>query len=576
MSKLSRRDFLKLGSLAALSAPAVNVIGKMDGFEIVESKEEFGGFAIKRHSKKDPPYQVDDSIYQRPDMRKALNPLVMAAQGPNSLVKLASKEYTRLECAFESSAWTVAMGLGTGGVKGNIGLYSWSALPGAGEPGGADFTVLPKWNPAEDGISVEKLTQMVKKIGKFYGASLVGIAPVDERWFYEKSIDMDMNEMFAGADEVAAEAGIKVSTATSTGSVRDIVMAAMLKMNKDDMKNLVVKVAGRVDASLLPEGVTPAVMATMPAFLFQKMLPDVITTFQPEFLYEISKEIPPEKFPADFDINTILKEDIEVVNVADMLPAATIRFDDGEDSYYKDGEFIISRKLKYVIVLAYEMDHDGIMVEHGMMSEAAVAMGYSKMAFTASTMAQFIRNLGYDALPMGNDTGVSIPMAIDAGLGELSRAGWLITPKYGPRVRISKVLTDLPLIPDQPITFGVTEFCEICGKCAKNCPSKAISSGERSFETPDSGNPGVFKWAIEGKKCLQYWADSGVGCSKCIQTCPFNKADAWLHDATRVLIGAKSGSIDKILLKLDDASGYGKTMTPDEFWEKDNYIHIKA
>jgi len=30
------------------------------------------------------------------------------------------------------------------------------------------------------------------------------------------------------------------------------------------------------------------------------------------------------------------------------------------------------------------------------------------------------------------------------------------------------------------------------------------------------------------------------------------------------------------MVNLDDASGYGEETDPDEFWEKDNYIHIKG
>ena len=57
----------------------------------------------------------------------------------------------------------------------------------------------------------------------------------------------------------------------------------------------------------------------------------------------------------------------------------------------------------------------------------------------------------------------SIPIAIDAGLGELGRNGLLVTPKYGPRVRLAKILTNMPLVPDSPIRFGVTEFWKTDG-----------------------------------------------------------------------------------------------------------------
>ena len=46
--KISRRDFLKTAGLAGLALPVANVIGKIGNYEIVSSKEDYGGFLIKR------------------------------------------------------------------------------------------------------------------------------------------------------------------------------------------------------------------------------------------------------------------------------------------------------------------------------------------------------------------------------------------------------------------------------------------------------------------------------------------------------------------------------------------------
>jgi epoxyqueuosine reductase QueG len=56
----------------------------------------------------------------------------------------------------------------------------------------------------------------------------------------------------------------------------------------------------------------------------------------------------------------------------------------------------------------------------------------------------------------------------------------LITKKYGPRVRIAKVFTNLPMAVDEPIEFGVKEFCDTCKKCAEHCPGQAIMYGEQT------------------------------------------------------------------------------------------------
>ena len=41
------------------------------------------------------------------------------------------------------------------------------------------------------------------------------------------------------------------------------------------------------------------------------------------------------------------------------------------------------------------------------------------------------------------------------------------------------------------------------------------------------------------------------------------------------LIGADSGSLDRLLVKLDDASGFGQRPPGFGFWESDDHIHIK-
>jgi len=181
----------------------------------------------------------------------------------------------------------------------------------------------------------------------------------------------------------------------------------------------------------------------------------------------------------------------------------------------------LPKRYRFAIVMAVEMDYEKFaMSDVG--ASAATGLGYSKMAFVSSLLAQFIRNLGYQALPCGNDTALSIPLAIDAGLGELGRNGLLITPEYGPRVRLCKVLTDLPLKPDKPIDFGVQEYCKECKKCLENCPVHAISEDKTANATTVSSNSGVLKWPVNGESCFRYWCETGIDCNICIKVCPFN------------------------------------------------------
>ena len=229
---------------------------------------------------------------------------------------------------------------------------------------------------------------------------------------------------------------------------------------------------------------------------------------------------------------------------------------------------LISDNFGYVIALAIEMDYKVLRTSPTVFGGAAVGVGYSYMPVVASMVAKYIRDLGYKAIPMGNDTALSIPIAVDAGLGELGRNGLLITPQFGPRVRLCKVITDLPLEPDDPIDLGVQKFCEDCKKCSKECPSKAITSGER-IEWADkiSSSRGLMKWAINPKKCFSFWNSNGVDCANCITSCPFNKPNTSIHSLAKWSI--KSLPVfNKFLIWLDDAMGYGKQLNPEDYWKE--------
>jgi epoxyqueuosine reductase len=244
------------------------------------------------------------------------------------------------------------------------------------------------------------------------------------------------------------------------------------------------------------------------------------------------------------------------------------------ERFERTGEALyIPESMNRVIALAFEEDYCGIANSPGRLASAAVGNGYSRMAFTACTLAEFLRELGYRAIPAGNGTGLSIPIAIDAGLGELGRLGLLITPKYGPRVRLAKVITDMPLIPDSPIKFGVTEFCDSCMLCAEHCPSAAITEGPRTWEGKSpSNNPGTLKWYIESEKCYDF---NGFSCSNCKRVCPFTKPNnSWLHQMIRKVIAAKISPLNKAMVRLDQASGYGHQLQDTEFWKMDGHKTI--
>ena len=230
-------------------------------------------------------------------------------------------------------------------------------------------------------------------------------------------------------------------------------------------------------------------------------------------------------------------------------------------------ELNFPEEYKFAIVMLFEMDYEIAKTSPTWVAEATEGKGYSMMAVTATMVAQFVRGLGYKAIPSGNDTSLNIPLAIDAGLGELGRSGLLINPKYGPRLRISEVLTDLPLATDEPVDFGVTEYCEKCKKCATYCPGQALMSGERTTEPNNISNAtGELKWPINAEKCFDFWARNGGSCMNCIRVCAFNKSANKLHNVVRWFI-KHTPWLDPLLIKIDDWMGYGKQSRADKYWE---------
>ncbi|MFW9915079.1 MAG: 4Fe-4S double cluster binding domain-containing protein [Candidatus Thorarchaeota archaeon] len=66
-----------------------------------------------------------------------------------------------------------------------------------------------------------------------------------------------------------------------------------------------------------------------------------------------------------------------------------------------------------------------------------------------------------------------------AGLGWIGKNALLITPQWGPRIRLATVLTDASLEAGQPITMG---NCGKCQACVVKCPAQAIKGVNWTIE----------------------------------------------------------------------------------------------
>ena len=215
-----------------------------------------------------------------------------------------------------------------------------------------------------------------------------------------------------------------------------------------------------------------------------------------------------------------------------------------------------------VIVMGHQMEAELVATYPSALAGAATGREYSHEAAVVMQLAAYIRNLGYEATASMNDTALVIPFAIKAGLGEYARNQMVITPEFGPRLRFSKIFTNLPLAHDTPRPRGVRAFCDICTKCADACPVKALPYGPPALSTDRSAIKGVRKWTSDAEKCFGFWAKLASDCAICMRVCPFNRDFSRLRH--RLWLRLALSPWRRLALRLD--RGRGKRVKPASWW----------
>lgn len=219
---------------------------------------------------------------------------------------------------------------------------------------------------------------------------------------------------------------------------------------------------------------------------------------------------------------------------------------------------------KYAIAILVDQDWrtTSAFTGNDWISNSMSFMSYSTSAFIACNLADYIRRLGYPARAHHamNYQVVVPPILLLAGLGEMCRIGDIVlNPFLGPRFKAAVVTTDLPLTVDKPIDFGLQDFCKKCKKCARECPSGAISMGGKIMFN------GYERWPLDVEKCtgMRVGNQRGCGCGTCIKVCPWNKPDTSFHRLVNWTV-RHVPVIRRMAVWADDILGYGK---PEEEWK---------
>jgi epoxyqueuosine reductase QueG len=135
--------------------------------------------------------------------------------------------------------------------------------------------------------------------------------------------------------------------------------------------------------------------------------------------------------------------------------------------------------------------------ENAILSRELGLMGYK--------LAKYLRHHGWNALhlPIAKQDArfktapfYHMPAMYLAGLGTLGMNFSIITQQFGPRVKVTSIITDCALPAGTPMA---TDMCDECNLCVENCPIQAL----------------------DGKKGKNPWACASYGCcGTCIAICP--------------------------------------------------------
>ena len=229
---------------------------------------------------------------------------------------------------------------------------------------------------------------------------------------------------------------------------------------------------------------------------------------------------------------------------------------------------------KFALVVLIDQGHETFEGATGndWISGSQSMRAYLRGAEIAGVLSEMLRQMGYPARAHTNlDSHVlHVPLVLNAGLGEQSRIGEsAINPFLGMRFKTSVLTTDIPLIPDKPIDFGIQTFCSNCKKCARECPSQAIPFGGKVIFN------GYETWKPDSERCTMYRATNmkGSACGRCVKTCPLSKDVTWdgpLHHRLGSWFGLHAMWAKPVLSKfaiwMDDVLGGGNPVDVKKWW----------
>ena len=212
-------------------------------------------------------------------------------------------------------------------------------------------------------------------------------------------------------------------------------------------------------------------------------------------------------------------------DVTELIRRKAYELGYGEVGFTKnDGHYVyqsrkpqLRRDLPNAICLALEQDYRKTQTIPSMEAEDTHFGTYYNQGPLTMELTAYIRSLGYNVQVSGPTWhyGPMIPMFVEAGLGQLGANGQLLSPHFGSRARLQIIYTDANVTHDQPIDYGIHQFCQECKVCVDRCPGRALMPDKVWYR-------GVEKNKLVFKRCRPVMARY-EGCGVCMKVCPIQK-----------------------------------------------------
>lgn len=238
-------------------------------------------------------------------------------------------------------------------------------------------------------------------------------------------------------------------------------------------------------------------------------------------------------------------------------------------SHDPDGNPIdIDYKYAVVIAMSKELQTVNASTGYDWIGDPVSFQAYNRLAIAARVIADYIGRLGYPAAAQHESFGVPggyqvlmPPLLLWAGVGEVCRAGIILNPFLGIGFKSAAVLTDLPLVPDKPIDFGLQDYCRRCKICAEMCPAKAIPTGDKATYN------GYQTWKLDEKRCCSFSLSNKKGtiCEVCVKVCPWTNPHSWSQKLVPLRL-EHSSLARRVTIKFDLMHGRGKAKEEEKWW----------